>query len=99
MSGKKHQTVEPVLEQSTPASAVQSDETVQADNVAPNAETEQPAPVPTKVQALKSNGGGGRRVLATAHINRVGGKLSPGDEFELVDEKEEKRLAGAFKEI
>ncbi len=53
---------------------------------------------PTRVQALRANGGGGRKVLATAHINRAGGKLSPGDEFEIA-ESEEARLKGCFKEV
>lgn len=96
MSVKKQQgQQEPASGQPGPASAVPATETVQPSSDAGNAEQ----PAPTKVQALKSNGGGGRRVLATAHINRVGNSLKPGDEFTLADAKEETRLKGAFKEI
>jgi hypothetical protein len=93
MSGKKQQgQQEPASGQTEPASAVPA--TTTNDTAGP-AGGETP-PAPTKVQALKSNAGGGRRVLATAHINRVGGNLKPGDEFELQDEKEAKRLVGCF---
>lgn len=99
MSGKKqHAAQEPAPGNTEPASAVPTDDSTQASDAGPSETAEQPA-APKVVQALRSNGGGGRRVMATATINRVGGQIRPGQEFELVDEKEATRLKGAFKEI
>ncbi len=99
MSGKKHQTTEqPASGNTEPASAVVEAENASAESTGSGVPNETPVAPKKVVQTLKRNGGGGRRVLAVANINRAGGFVRAGQEFEL-DESEEKRLAGSFKEI